>query len=86
MESKEIREWANSILAADSIAGKLAHPGILTDDQPGSPLIWDEPVRLRECLSVKNPKKISFLRFKSIAMQKNVPFVCIVLQDAFVGS
>lgn len=45
MESKEIREWANSILAADSIAGKLAHPGILTDDQPGSPLIWDEPVR-----------------------------------------
>lgn len=41
----EIREWAISILAADNMVEKLAHPGLLTDDQPGSALIWKEPVR-----------------------------------------
>lgn len=41
----EIREWANSILAADTLEGKLAHPGLLTDDEPGPAIIWQEPVR-----------------------------------------
>lgn len=41
----EIREWAVSILSADTIAGKMADPGLLTDDLPGLPLIWSEPAR-----------------------------------------
>lgn len=41
----ELREWAESILSADTIEGKLAHPGCLTDDEPGLPIIWSEPVR-----------------------------------------
>lgn len=41
----ELREWAQSILAADTMEGKLAHPGLLTDFEPGSPLIWTEPAR-----------------------------------------
>ncbi|WP_079989363.1 DUF455 family protein [Candidatus Protochlamydia phocaeensis] len=41
----ELREWAQSILAADTLAGKLACPAVLTDDEPGPALIWEEPVR-----------------------------------------
>lgn len=41
----ELREWALSILEADSLERKLAHPGELTDDEPGPPLFWKEPVR-----------------------------------------
>lgn len=41
----EYREWANAILASDTIEGKLVQPKILTDDDPGLPVIWDEPVR-----------------------------------------
>lgn len=41
----ELRVWAESILAADTLNGKLACPDSLTDLQPGSPLFWDEPVR-----------------------------------------
>lgn len=40
-----MREWAIAILSADTIAGKVADPGVLTDDLPGPPLIWSEPVR-----------------------------------------
>lgn len=42
----EMREWALSILEADDLAVKLAHPALLTDDHPGPALIWQEPVRL----------------------------------------
>ena len=41
----ELREWVKSILEADTLEGKLARPQELTDDEPGSPLIWKEPVR-----------------------------------------
>lgn len=41
----ELREWANHILAADTIEGKLLDPEVLTDEQPGSPIIWKEPAR-----------------------------------------
>lgn len=41
----ELREWADSILASDTLAGKLAQPSILTDEMPGSPLVWGDPVR-----------------------------------------
>ncbi|SPJ31636.1 DUF455 family protein [Candidatus Protochlamydia amoebophila] len=41
----ELREWAHSILASDTLEGKLAHPSVLTDCEPGLPFIWSEPVR-----------------------------------------
>lgn len=41
----ELREWAESILSADTLEGKLFEPELLTDERPGSPLVWKEPVR-----------------------------------------
>lgn len=41
----ELREWAYSILASDTLEGKLAYPESLTDREPGSPIFWKEPVR-----------------------------------------
>lgn len=41
----ELREWAIRILSADTLEEKLLCPEILTDEQPGEPLIIDEPIR-----------------------------------------
>jgi uncharacterized ferritin-like protein (DUF455 family) len=41
----ELREWATRILSADTLEEKLLDPGVLTDESPGSPLFWKEPVR-----------------------------------------
>ena len=41
----ELREWAISILDATSFENKLFYPAILTDRNPGSPLLWDTPAR-----------------------------------------
>lgn len=41
----ELHEWANHILAAESLEGKLLDPEVLTDDHPGFPVIWKEPAR-----------------------------------------
>ncbi len=41
----ELRDWAVSLLSADTIEGKLFEPAELSDEQAGSPLFWDEPVR-----------------------------------------
>lgn len=41
----ELGEWARMILSADTMDGKLFYPETLTDDNPGLPLIWDEPTR-----------------------------------------
>lgn len=41
----ELREWAIRILSADSLEEKLLHPDVLTDHDPGEPLLFDEPVR-----------------------------------------
>lgn len=41
----ELREWAIRILSADTLEEKLYTPDILTDHAPGSPMIWNEPVR-----------------------------------------
>lgn len=41
----ELREWAQIILSAETIEGKLICPAELTDNQPGPPLLWEEPVR-----------------------------------------
>lgn len=44
-KSMELRDWAISILSADTIEGKLLQPGSLTDQEPGPPLVWKEPIR-----------------------------------------
>ncbi len=41
----EFREWATRILSADTLEEKLLCPEILTDEAPGAPLVFNEPVR-----------------------------------------
>jgi uncharacterized ferritin-like protein (DUF455 family) len=41
----ELREWATRILSGESLDEKLFDPLILTDEKPGSPLLWKEPAR-----------------------------------------
>ncbi len=41
----ELRDWAIRILSADTIEEKLLDPQTLTDQSPGSPLVWNEPSR-----------------------------------------
>ena len=41
----ELRDWAIRILSADRLEEKLLCPEILTDHEPGAPLIFNEPVR-----------------------------------------
>lgn len=41
----ELREWATRILSADTLEEKLLDPGILTDHESGSPLLWKTPTR-----------------------------------------
>jgi uncharacterized ferritin-like protein (DUF455 family) len=41
----ELRDWAVRILSADTLEEKLLCPEILTDDTPGPPLLFDEPIR-----------------------------------------
>ncbi len=41
----ELREWAIRILSADTLEEKLLSPEHLTDEDPGAPLIFNEPVR-----------------------------------------
>lgn len=43
--SLEMREWAIRILGADTLEEKLFAPEALTDHEPGSPMIWNEPTR-----------------------------------------
>lgn len=41
----ELREWAQSILEANTLEEKLYSPDLLTDEVPGSPIICLEPSR-----------------------------------------
>jgi uncharacterized ferritin-like protein (DUF455 family) len=41
----ELREWAIRILSADVMEEKLLDPGVLTDEDPGPPILWKEPAR-----------------------------------------
>lgn len=41
----ELREWAVSILSADSLEAKLYCPDLLTDFHPGPAIYWKEPSR-----------------------------------------
>ena len=41
----ELKEWATRILSAETLKEKLLSPEILTDESPGEPLLFNEPVR-----------------------------------------
>lgn len=41
----ELREWAERILSADTLEEKLFCPDELTDEDPGTPLFFNEPTR-----------------------------------------
>ncbi len=41
----ELRQWAIRILSADTLEEKLLCPDVLTDDEPGEPLVFNEPTR-----------------------------------------
>jgi len=41
----ELRSWAIRILSADRLEDKLFYPDILTDFEPGAPIVWQEPTR-----------------------------------------
>lgn len=41
----ELRDWGIRILSADTLEEKLLCPDILTDEAPGEPLVFNEPVR-----------------------------------------
>lgn len=41
----ELREWAIRILTADMLEEKLLSPSLLTDHEPGEPLLFEEPTR-----------------------------------------
>jgi uncharacterized ferritin-like protein (DUF455 family) len=41
----EMREWALRILTADRLEDKLLSPDLLTDEDPGPPLTFNEPTR-----------------------------------------
>lgn len=41
----ELREWAIRILGGDTLEEKLLDPGPLTDEHPGTTLLFDEPTR-----------------------------------------
>ena len=41
----EIREWAHRILSADTLDEKLLDPLTLTDHHPGTPYVFQEPIR-----------------------------------------
>lgn len=59
----ELCAWAEHILSADTLEGKLFAPQDLTDREPGAPCFWNEPVRptgmgFQKCLRKdKLPKK-----------------------------
>jgi uncharacterized ferritin-like protein (DUF455 family) len=65
----ELREWAYSILASDTLAGKLAQPSILTDEVPGLPLIWGNPIRPPGMSFSKHSKEEKLPSFQELHSQ-----------------
>jgi len=41
----ELSQWAIQILSADTLDAKLFCPEFLTDEEPGAPLVFNEPIR-----------------------------------------
>jgi uncharacterized ferritin-like protein (DUF455 family) len=67
----ELREWAIRILSADTLEEKLLCPEILTDDHPGEPLIFNEPVRPVGMTFNKRTKEQKLPHFQNHGKEEN---------------
>lgn len=67
----ELREWAIRILTADTLAEKLLCPEILTDENPGSPLFFNEPTRPPHMGFNKRTREEKLPSFQNHASQEN---------------
>lgn len=64
----ELKEWATRILSADTLAEKLLAPEHLTDEDPGVPLLFNEPTRpqgMGFCRRTKEEKLPPFQEHRS---------------------
>ena len=71
LNSLEIRDWAVSILGADTLEGKLFAPEKLTDNHPGSPMIWNEPTRPIDLAFQKVKRKSKLPPFHALHQADN---------------
>ncbi len=67
----ELREWAIRILSADTLEEKLLCPEILTDEFPGEPLIFNEPVRPPGMSFNKRTKEQKLPHFQNHGKEEN---------------
>ncbi len=67
----ELREWAIRILSADTLEEKLLCPEILTDEFPGEPLIFNEPVRPVGMSFNKRTKEQKLPHFQNHGVEEN---------------
>lgn len=67
----ELREWATRILSADTLEEKLLCPETLTDEQPGSPLLFSEPSRPAHMGFNKRTKEEKLPPFQNHGSEEN---------------
>lgn len=69
--SMEMREWAIRILSADCLEEKLLTPNSLTDQDPGTPLTFNEPVRPPHMQLKKRSKQEKLPSFQDLGKEDN---------------
>jgi len=67
----ELRDWAIRILSADTLEEKLFSPEILTDENPGSPLLFNEPTRPPEMGFNKRTREQKLPAFQTHGKEEN---------------
>lgn len=67
----ELREWAIRILSADTLEEKLICPEILTDQNPGEALTFNEPVRPVGMGFNKRTKEQKLPHFQNLGKEEN---------------
>lgn len=67
----DLREWATRILTADTLEEKLLCPDILTDDNPGPPLTFNEPTRPPHMGFNKRTREEKLPSFQNHAKEEN---------------
>ncbi len=67
----ELRDWAIRILSADTLEEKLLCPEILTDEAPGTPVIFNEPVRPASMGFHKRTKEQKLPAFQNLGKEEN---------------
>jgi uncharacterized ferritin-like protein (DUF455 family) len=67
----EIREWALRILSADTLEEKLLCPDVLTDNNPGTPILFKEPTRPPNMGFHKRTKEQKLPAFQNLKSAEN---------------